>query len=833
MIDFTNGGKALDNKFSVDDILKELENKKTQTSNDDYEYAKIMEEVLGKKIEVKPSPLKQMAKKPASENKVEQNAQKREQQAHAAVSKPPVKEAATAEEKPKVIEEKPKVIEERTKVTEEKPKVVEEKPKFNFKTSEENTLCFDKIEKKSEEVNKTKKADFKVKIDYEDDIPQIPVDKKTEKADFEDKTIQMEPFGIITEPALEPSKVAEVNEDLLEFRENRKKKVEKFVLFGDEEEDTESETVEAPASESVKVLEDFNDYSESTAVIKDLSGIKAGLTLRLIVLFALSLVSAYIELGNRFSLPMLEIFDKDIQPLSYLIVSALVFVASVIVSAPAVIGGLSSLFKFKADGDSLLAVSALGCALQYAVLFVTPSYISTAKNTIFIYGLVAIFAMLVNTIGKLFIIRRVRLNFRFVSGGYEKYAITTPESEKLSAFVKEQFDAPYASVAVPKRTDFVGNFLSYSYREDISDNVSRFVAPFLTVGALLLSVASFVIVKDFHKAVCTFAAVTSICAPVSVMVSVNLPMFRAAKNLISKGSMISSLQACNEIYDTNSILVKSSDLFPKGSIQLSAIKTFAAGKIDDVILDAASVVIRAESDLSDVFLSVIGGRKDLLRPVDSIVYEESMGLSAWVESKRVLIGNRELISNHGIDVPSKDYEQRYLSSGMDMVYLAESGELAAVFLIQYKPGKQIKKAMKALKNLGIGVVAVSTDPNINSKKIAHIFDVDEGMIKTVPADKQGETASLMKESSRENVGCASISSFTAFVQTVYAAIKLKSIASLAVALQTAGIILAFALMAFFTFVSGSIGISIEAILLYQLFWLVAVTAIPAFKSLKI
>ncbi|MBQ8869702.1 MAG: hypothetical protein IJ027_08375 [Oscillospiraceae bacterium] len=790
----------MDNKFSVDDILKELENKKTQPSGSDDEFAKIMEEVLGKKIEVKSSPLKAAPEKTVKEEK------------------------RPAEDVVKQTEQQIKT---------ETP--VEKKPKFNFKTSDENTLSFDKIEKEALDAKKieTKKADFKVKIDYEDDIPWVPEEKKADKPDFEDKTIQMEPFGLNGDIEIKPEENIEINKDLLEFRENRKKKVEKFVLFGEEEEDTEPEAKTEEQSEQVKVLEDFNDYSESTAVIKDLAGIKAGLTLRLIVLFALSLVSAYIELGNRFSLPMLEIFDKDIQPLSYLIVSTLVFVASVIVSAPAVLGGLSSLFKFKADGDSLLGVSALGCTLQYVALFVTPSYISTAKNSICIYGFVAILAMLVNTIGKLLIIRRVRLNFRFVSGGYEKYAVTMPESEKLSAFVKEQFDAPYASVAVPKRTDFVGNFLSYSFKEDVSDNVSRFVAPVLTLGALLLSIVSFVLTRDFHKAVCTFAAVTAICAPVSVMLSVNLPMLRVAKSLVSKGSMISSLEACNEIYDTNSILVKSSDLFPKGSIQLSAIKTFAAGKIDDVILDAASVVIRAESDLSDVFLSVIGGRKDLLRPVDSIVYEESMGLSAWVESKRVLIGNRELISNHGIDVPSKDYEDRYLNSGMDMVYLAESGELAAVFLIQYKPGKQIKKAMKALKNLGIGVVAVSTDPNINSKKIARIFDVSEGMIKTVPADKQGETEYLMRPSSRENVGCASISSFSAFVQTVYAAIKLKGIASLAVTLQTVGIFLAFALMAFFTIMSGSISISIEAILLYQLFWLVAVTVIPAFRSFKI
>lgn len=780
-------GNAVDKNYSVDDILKELENKKTQTSAQDDEFNKIMSEVLGKEF------------KPAEKLPAE----------------------LLKEQKPQ-IKEKPQEPKPEVKLSEPAAeKKVDKKQKENKELSGD-TVAFD-------EVKKPVKSDFKVNIKYEDE-PAIESDVK---ADFEDQTIQMEPFGLTQSVEVQKEEVT-VNKELIEFRESRKKKVEKFVLFGEEEEENDPETENSePQQQEVKVLEDFNDYSESAAIIKDLSGIKASLTLRLIVLSALTIISAYIELGNRFNFPMLEMLNRDLQPLSYLIISALVFIAAAVVSAPAVFGGIASLFRFKADGDSLLSVSAIGSAVQYIALFASPLYISSARNTVFVYGFISILAMLINTIGKLLIVKRVRLNFRFVSGGYEKYAVTMPESEKINAFVKEQFDVSYAGVAVAKKTDFIGNFLNYSFREDLSDTVSRFVSPMLILGALVLAAVSFVLMKDVQKAASTFAAVTAICAPVSVMISVNLPLLSAVKKLVSRGSMISGLSACNEIYDTNSVLIKSSDLFPKGSIQLSAIKTFAAGKIDDVILDAASVVIRAESDLSDVFLSVIGGRRDLLHPVDSIVYEESMGLSAWVQSKRVLIGNRELISNHGIDVPSKDYEERYLSSGMDMVYLAESGELAAVFLIQYKPGKQIKKAMKALRNLSIGVVAVSTDPNINAQKIAKIFDVEESMIKTVPADKQGETERVMRQSSREDVGVASISSFTAFVQTIFAAIKLKSIAALAVSLQTAGAILGFAIMAFFTLMSGSISISIEAILLYQLFWLMVVIIIPAFRKVKI
>lgn len=803
--------------YSVDDILNELQGNKSASSSNDDEFQKIMDEILGTKNA-----------KINSENKKPQNTA-------------PLKNTVLSPQKAEQHVDEPTVEIKKEKIKpkqETKPSVKEEVKTAAPEQELENTISFDAPVKKADA-----KKDFKVKLDYEkimEPEPEVKTEPSEEKQtdsyiapDFADKTIQMQPFGLDSEPSAQTETTsAGVNEDLVEFRKNRKQKVEKFVLFGEEEEENEPEA--APiVQEAVKTIEDFNDYSESTAIIKDLAGIKAGLSLRIIVLSVLALFSAYVEFGSYLKIPMIEMFNKSTQPLSYLIVSTLVFVAALLVSSPAVFGGVISLFKFKPDSDSFLSILTIGCAVQYVSLFASPNYILGAKNITSIYGFIAVLNMLFNAVGKLTIIRRVRQNFRFVSGGYEKYAVTLPESEKLDNFIKEQFDCTYSSVAIPKKTDFVGSFLSYSYKEDMADNISRILSPCILVGSLVLSVLSFVFTRDFQKSATTFAAVLAISSPISALLTVNLPVLRTTKKISSRGSMISGLAACNEIYDTNSLLVKSSDLFPKGSIQLSAIKTFAAGKIDDVILNAASVVIKAESDLSDVFLSVIGGRKDLLREVDTIVYEEAMGLSAWVDSKRVLIGNRELIRNHGIDVPSKDYEQRYLSSGMDMVYLAESGQLVAVFLIQYKPGTQIKKAMKALKNLGIGVVVVSTDPNINSEKIANIFDIDEDMIRTVPAEEQGEIARLTKPSERENVGAASISSFSAFVQTIYAAIRLRGIASLAVTIQTVGILIGFALAAFFTVTLEAVNVPVGAIALYQAFWLFAVTVVPALRSVKI
>ena len=60
-------------------------------------------------------------------------------------------------------------------------------------------------------------------------------------------------------------------------------------------------------------------------------------------------------------------------------------------------------------------------------------------------------------------------------------------------------------------------------------------------------------------------------------------------------------------------------------------------------------------------MKIIQGKMEILKKVENLVYEEGMGLSAWVDGKRVLIGNSALMRHHEIYTPSADYEAKYLS----------------------------------------------------------------------------------------------------------------------------------------------------------------------------
>lgn len=69
----------------------------------------------------------------------------------------------------------------------------------------------------------------------------------------------------------------------------------------------------------------------------------------------------------------------------------------------------------------------------------------------------------------------------------------------------------------------------------------------------------------------------------------------------------------------------------------------------------------------------------MLYPVESYIYEDGLGLSGWIENKRVLLGTRELMENHSIEgIPTLAKEKEY-SKGNIVMYLSISGVVSTLF----------------------------------------------------------------------------------------------------------------------------------------------------------
>lgn len=617
-------------------------------------------------------------------------------------------------------------------------------------------------------------------------------------------------------------------------------------LFGNQDNSADSisglTNADIPIPDSAEDDDEIEDYTspkDKEAIINDMKNIKVGLFIRILICFVVFGISLYLSCASRnivvggYLLPLPEFMIPEQHFRTYMVVSTLMVALSALICSNTVGGGILSLLKFHADSDALPSLAVLGSMAQGVCFIVRPDFFDAGNldGNLYFFFPVAILVLVFNLIGKLMVILRIQNNFKIVASERSKNAVNFLTHKDVIREVSKGMSLEEYAIAYPEKAHLLSHFLDNSYSEDHAERISRGLAPACLVAAILSSVLSFIFNKNGAEAVTTFTAVLCICAPLTSSIAANFPLLRLSSKLVPAGAMVAGYSSVDTFSKTEAVILNACDIFRPENVVLHGIKAFDQGKIDAVILDAASVVCSTNGMLTAVFSKIIGANKSMLKPVENITYEDSMGLSAWVDGKRVLIGNRDLLMNHGIEVPSNDYEMRYVKDSKNIIYLSNSGELTAMFVISYHPNAEMQEQLNRLAGQGMYLVVETSDPNITAEKIRDAYQFPIEQIKILPARVHQVYLNLTKERESASSKIGFMGNGVTMLRAILDCIFIRSSISQSVLMQMIALVLGYGIITLFTLMGNLTMIRVSYMLLYQVIWAVLIMVIPNIKRL--
>lgn len=601
------------------------------------------------------------------------------------------------------------------------------------------------------------------------------------------------------------------------LKERRSKKIKDFILVGDEE-DVSGEEVE---DDPPKVIDDFESFDDAASIAHDIGQLKGSLILRLVVLIVCFAASAYIAVANDMqNLPIMELLSKRTQTSSYLFVNAILGLLAAFSSYTVISCGLSKILSLKADCDSLCAVSTVTSIVTSMIMFANENLIK--GSFVHIYIPVAIASLLFNTIGKLLIVSRTQRSFKFVSGSSEKYAIFPVTDEETAQNFTRGTLRDFPNLSAMRKTEFLSEFLKTSYANDSTDSFCRIFTPAVIAVAIVIAViAGFVSnpkydVSSIYIGISVFVGVISICTGFSMMLIVNVPMMRAEIKGAENQGVILGFDCIEEFAETNSVLVDANQLFPQGSVKLAAIKVFSDTRIDEAIVEAASLTTQAGSILKNMFYDIIAGKTELLNPVESYIFEDSMGLCGWINNKRVLLGNRELMVNHSIEgMPPLTKEKEYTENGRTAVYLSISGELSAMFLVEITPTLEIIQALQDLQKNDVYIMIRSVDSIVSINRLSELFEISPEYLKLIPfrVHEQFNSVTSYQVNQRATLACSG--KFSAFASLILSCKHMKGTINVGIGIQAVSMLLGIIICLVMVILSSFQELSVSMFLAYN------------------
>lgn len=623
-----------------------------------------------------------------------------------------------------------------------------------------------------------------------------------------------------------PAKDAENGEEPPVKRKPVKKRRSRFSILGTEERDNRPED-EFPADPGE--ISDYTRPEDAASIQHDLGQkrrallLRAGVTgLSLLLMLVFGLLSEYNAI-----LPSFIPYYLLTQP--YLILELIFLIIAGAFSWPVLYNGVRGLVRLHANSDSAAAIAAVAAAVQTVLLLFSTDQLESAA--VHLYAPLAVLALFLNTLGKLSMVGRIARNFHFVAAPDRKMAVHLLHDHNTALQMARGCVADTPVIAYQARAGFLRNFLRVSYLPDPLEQNAPVAAPIGIVCSLILCVATLLLSHDALAALTAFTASCCVCTPMMGQLCVNLPLAQASRIVSRHGAMISGYEALDRFSDVNAILIDAKELFPKTNVKISGVRTFGDQRVDEAILEAAALLSETGGTLGEIFDDVIQSRRDLLPKVDSATYEDGKGISGWVSGHRVLIGNRALLEEHHITPPSRDFEKKNLVDDKQILYLASGGQLVAMFPLTYKTDRRRTVELCRLEDNGVSFLVRTCDPNITPELIAHCFQLDKGSINVLPT-RLGDVYVRAGENTKApaTAWMATKGRPTALMRLLTVCIRQRGNISLAVALQYVAVILGFTLVAFLSCFSGLPKLSTLFLLLYELFWGLAIVILPKLRK---
>ncbi|MBQ8688066.1 MAG: hypothetical protein IJ512_05910 [Ruminococcus sp.] len=506
----------------------------------------------------------------------------------------------------------------------------------------------------------------------------------------------------------------------------------------------------------------------------------------------------------------------------YSLLHLILGMAAILIAFPTVANGLRYLFTNRADSDSMAAAPIAASTLGAAVMTFFPESMARGESHLFVP--VAVFILLMNAVGKHLIIRRAERSFSVLEQEYEQYVLTYVYNENDADALTRGIIRDYPILVSMRKARQMSDFLRYTYSADLGDRFSRKAVPIIGVVSLIIAAAITGIrstvmpgdaVAGFFCSVFSMLLCGGCCS--GVMLAANIPLNAASKKLSASRCALLGYQSVDEFYDSNALMVSAASLFPESAVTIDGMKPFGDAKIEEVLLEAASLVKKADSVLQHAFAKMVDEENGVLYPVDSVLYEEGYGISGWILNRRVLLGNREMMLAHNIEgLPNPLREAEYAGEGNEVLYCSVSGVLSAMILVKISANARMKRQLHSLMEENVVLVVKSVDSFLSQQYIAALYQIPENCLRVIPLAQHETFDRYAVPAERVSASVIASGRFEDTVSLLIQSRRIRRSAMTGVILQAVAVIIGLALALIYIGLSAYTSVTSQMFLIFQI-----------------
>ncbi|HEX9677785.1 heavy metal translocating P-type ATPase [Nitrososphaera sp.] len=277
------------------------------------------------------------------------------------------------------------------------------------------------------------------------------------------------------------------------------------------------------------------------------------------------------------------------------------------------------------------------------------------------------------------------------------------------------------------------------------DSVSAKFVPAVVSVAVASFLIWYFVMGNFVMGLLSFIAVLIIACPCALGIATPAALMVGVGKGAEAGILIRGAEYLERSQKITAVVFDKTGTLTKGEPAVTDMVVIS-GTREKLLKVAGAAEMGSEHPLAQAILKEIKKQQIVLQNPKHFEAVSGMGVTAELDGRRILFGNRKLICKFEIDSGSVEQQMDQLESdGKTVMMAAEGDEIVGLIAVADTIKPSSPAAISELKKLGVETVMLTGDNEKTAKAVARSVGIDRVIANILPAEKAAMVRQLQSE----------------------------------------------------------------------------------------
>jgi P-type Cu+ transporter len=280
----------------------------------------------------------------------------------------------------------------------------------------------------------------------------------------------------------------------------------------------------------------------------------------------------------------------------------------------------------------------------------------------------------------------------------------------------------------------------------LADRISNVFVPIVMAVALLTFGVWYFAMGDFTQAVLRTISVLIISCPCAMGLATPLAVMVGMGRGAEQGILFKSSSALQRVREITDIVLDKTGTISEGKLKVTDVLPVLGYTKLELLRLAGSVEKGSEHPIATAIVDAATTEGAQLSELQEFMATPGQGVSAKLDSKRILVGNQTWLQDAGVDTSTlADTALQLEELAKSVMWISIDNALVGLIAVADTLKPTSAAAVRRLKKMGLNVAMITGDNIHTAKAIAKQVGIDDVMARTLPGDKASRVKELQEQ----------------------------------------------------------------------------------------